>query len=200
MNNKIKILLIIVIATVGALLIYYHFDNEPKEENNINKFSTEYTLLEQDNVFTYVSIDDAIKTLSSESGIVFFCTPESIWCQNYALYLNQAAKENGITEIKYLDIKEYRQLNTIKYEKIVELLDSYIYQDDLNNKKIFMPDLSFVKNGNIVAHDNETSLVQSDVKIEDYWTNDKINEFKNKIREYVLLMNENDTEISKEVN
>ena len=188
--NRIKIPLIILFAIVGALLIYNHFDNKPKDHESINKFSSEYTLVDEQNIYKYISIDEAINIISSGTGIVFFCAPESEWCQKYALYLNACLKENGITEINYLNIKDYRELNSIKYERLVELLDNYIYKDDMNNKKIFMPDLTFVKEGHIVAHDNETSLIQSDVDVEDYWTLEKINEFSNKINNYVELMNE----------
>ena len=190
MKNKIKILSIIAIAVIGALMIYNHFDKKPVIDKSINKFSSEYTLVEQNNIYKYITIDEAIDILSNKTGIVFFCTPESQWCQNYAVYLNEALKEAKVNEINYLNIKDYRELNTVKYEKLVELLSNYIYQDDIGNKKIFMPDLTFVKDGVIIAHDNETSLVQSDVKVEDYWDNNSIKEFKEKIKENVIKMNE----------
>ena len=189
MSNKIKILIIIAIAIIGALLIFNHFDKKEVPSKSINQFKEEYNLVDENNIFNYITIDEAINTLEKGTGVVLFCTPESKWCQNYVYYINDTLKESGIKEIKYLDIKDYRQLNTIKYEKLVELLDNYIYQDDVGNKKIFMPDLTFVKDGVIIAHDNETSLVQSDTKIEDYWTQEKIKDFKNKLKEYVILMN-----------
>ena len=51
-----------------------------------------------------------------------------------------------------------------------------------------MPDLTVVKDGVIVAHDDETALVESDQKADSYWTQDKINEFRFKITEYVNLL------------
>ena len=53
-----------------------------------------------------------------------------------------------------------------------------------------MPDLSFVKDGEIIAHDNETSLVASDIIDSDYWNQIKIDEFKNKLINAVNLINE----------
>ena len=191
MRNKIKIPLIFVIGLVGSLLIYYHFDKKPVINKSINRFSSEYTLVESDNKYKYISIDEAINLLSSSTGVLFLCTPESMWCQNYAVYLNDALKDTNINEINYLNITEYRALNTIKYEKLVDLLSNYIYQDDMSNKKIFMPDLTFVKDGIILAHDNETSLVQSDTKVEDYWNDKTIETFKNKIKEYANTLEDN---------
>ena len=78
----------------------------------------------------------------------------------------------------------------MKYQKILSLLDQYIYKDDTSNGKIYMPDLTVVKDGVIVAHNNDTSLIASDQKGEDYWTEEKQNEFKNLIQDFVLLINE----------
>ena len=192
--KKLKILFIIGFAVIGALLIYNHFEKIEEEEVVVNKFASEYTLVGEDNLFVYKSIDNIIDILSNGTGVVFMCTPTSEWCQYYAFYLENALKTKDIKEINYLDVTEYRALNTVKYQKIVELLDSYLYVDDLNNKKIYMPDLTFVKNGNIIAHNNETSLVSSETKTDDYWTQSKLNEFNNKMKEYVELLNKEEIE------
>ena len=188
--NKVKILIIILIAVLGAYLIYNHFDKIRSEEQVIDKFASEYTLVDNDNVFEYKYIDDIIETISNGTGIVFLCTPESSWCQKYAYYLNNALKKYGVTKASYLNIKSYREINTTKYRKLVELLEDYEYKDDLNNSKIVTPDLTFVKNGKILAHDNETSLITSDNKPEEYWNQNKINDFEYKIKSFIDLMNQ----------
>ena len=116
------------------------------------------------------------------------CTPESDWCQRYALYLNNTLKPLIDYKVNYFNIKNIRQMNTTKYRRILEILDDYLYKDDLNQSKITMPDLTFIKNGVIIAHDNETSIVTSDNKPEEYWTQDKIFEFENKIRNNLELL------------
>ena len=188
--NKIKIVLIIFIAILGAYLIYDHFDKIRKEEVDIDKFASEYTLVDNDNIFEYKYIDDIIETISNGTGIVFLCTPESAWCQRYALYLNDSLKKYGIEKVSYMNIKAYREINTTKYRKLVELLKDYEYKDDLNNSRIVTPDLTFVKNGIIIAHDNETSLVASDIEDKSYWTEEKVRDFKNKISQYADMLNE----------
>ena len=189
--NKVKITIIILLAVLGAYLIYNHFDKIREKEVQIDKFASEYTLLDNDNIFEYSSIDEVIDVLSNETGIIFLCTPESEWCQRYALYLNNSLKKLNIDKVYYLNIKSYRQLNTTKYQRLVELLQDYVYKDDLNETKIVLPDLTFVQNGVIVAHDNETSLITSDNVPEEYWNQNKINEFDLKIQNYVDLMNQN---------
>ena len=179
--KKIQLLLIIALAVGGALLIYNHFDKKEEQEIVVNKFASEYTLVDEDNVFEYKSIDEVLNILESGSGIVFLCTPESQWCQHYALYLNEVLKENKIEKCYYLNIMDDRNLNTIKYQKVLTILEPYIYKDDMGAAKIYMPDLTFVKNGVIIGHDNNTSLVASDAEASSYWTHEKIYEFKLKI-------------------
>ena len=186
--KKIKISAIIIIAIAGCYLIYNHFDKINKNTPVINKFGTEYNLVETPEQFKYSTIDEIINILSSGTGIVFFCTPDSEWCQHYAYYLDKSI-ENDI-EINYLNIKDYRQVNSIKYQRLIELLDNYLIQDDSNNKKIYMPDLTFVNNGTIVAHNNDTSLVSSEITIDEYWNNNKIKEFKEEMINNVKKMKE----------
>ena len=118
--NKVKITIIILLAVLGAYLIYNHFDKIREKEVQIDKFASEYTLLDNDNIFEYSSIDEVIDVLSNETGIIFLCTPESEWCQRYALYLNNSLKKLNIDKVYYLNIKSYRQLNTTKYQRLVD--------------------------------------------------------------------------------
>lgn len=185
MKKKISILLIIIIAVVGTILIYKRFDKKEIDKKSVTKFSDEYTLVDKDNVFVYSNIDEIVNLLENGTGIIFLAFPECPWCQNYARYLNEVAKENNIKEIYYLNIKHDRQINSNKYTKLVKLLGNYLYADDSGVAKVYAPDLTFVKNGKIIAHDNETSITTSNMKIEDYWTEEKILEFKNKITNYI---------------
>lgn len=186
---KVKIILITIFAIVGALLIYRHFEKIRENEEEIDLFAKEYTYVGENNIFEYTNIDEVLSILSEKTGVIFLCTPDSDWCQYYAKYLNETLTDAGIKKINYLNIKDERDMNTAKYQRLLEKLENYVYKDDSNNTMIFMPDLTFVKNGVIVAHDNDTSLIASDVIASEYYNQNKINEFKNKMYEYVGLMN-----------
>ena len=187
---KVKIILITIFAIVGALLIYKHFEKIRDYEEKVDMFSSEYSLVGEDNIFSYSSIDEILSILSEKTGVIFLCTPDSDWCQYYSKYLNETLKDAGIEKIYYLNIKDERDMNTAKYQKLLEKLENYVYKDDSNNTMIFMPDLTFVRNGVIVAHDNDTSLIASDVIASEYYTQAKINDFKNRMYEYVNKMNQ----------
>ena len=113
--QKIKIILITLIAVVGAFLIYHHFDNIKKNEVVVDRFSSEYNLVSENNIFKYSTIDEVLDILQEKTGIVFFCTNESDWCNHYAANLNDALMSAGVSEVYYYDIMKDRQLNTLKY-------------------------------------------------------------------------------------
>lgn len=137
-----------------------------------------------DNIFVYKTEDEIINILESGSGIVYLGFPECPWCQTYTVYLNEVAKENGIEKIYYLNIKEMRSNNTENYQKIVKLLDSILEKDENGNKKVYVPQVVFVKKGEIMAGDNETSMISNGTP-SDYWNSDKIANFKQKISGYI---------------
>ncbi len=197
--KKIKISLILVIAIVGAFLIYKKFEHINYEQKEIDKFVSEYTLLEENHVFKIINIDEAINVLNNKTGIIFFCNPGSDWCQYYAKILDDIAVENDIEKIYYTDIKEDRNINSNNYRKIVTIMQEHLDSDDTGNKRLNMPNLTFVKDGNIIANDNRTSLVSSDTTPQEYWTRENILIFKNNIIESILLLEDNKSSRSDDV-
>lgn len=183
MKKRFLIIGIVIIAVIGAFLIYkYTIPDTTK--TTTKKFNSEYTLLDSDNVFVYKSLDEIINVLKGGTGIVFLGFPECPWCQQYVVYLNELAKENNVKEIYYYNIKNDRKDNTDKYKKVVALLDEYLPYDDAGNKRVYVPNVTFVKNGVILANDNETSLINDGSAPTDYWTKENISIFKTKMNEY----------------
>ena len=182
--KKIKILLIIGIAVIGAYLIHNKFKHINSEQKEIDKFVSEYSLITENHGFEIINAAEAVNILNNKTGIIFFCNPGSDWCQHYAKVLDDIASENDIKKIYYVDIKNDRNINSNNYRKIVLKLQDYLDSDDTGNKRLNMPNLTFVKDG-------RTSLVSSDTTPEEYWTRENILTFKNNIIESILLL-END--------
>ena len=103
----------------------------------------------------------------------------------HSLSFEDKMENNYQDKVYYLDITRERSLDSIKYQKLLEYLDSFLYKDDEQRSKINMPDLTFIKDGIAINHDNDTSLIPSDVNENDYWNHNQINDFKNKIRNYI---------------
>lgn len=187
MKKKGIIIGITILAIMGAILIY---EFVPREESVSNKkFNEEYTLLDKDNVYVYKSINEIINVLSNGTGIVYLGFPECPWCQRYVVYLNILAKEYNVKEIYYYNIKNARSNNTKEYQKIVEILKDLLPYDDNGNKKVFVPTVVFVKNGKVIALDDETSTISDGTTPDEYWNQERINLFNSKMDSYFKTYN-----------
>lgn len=185
MKKKSSIMLIIIMAILGAYLIYNHF-NKNGDINNTNKnFNEEFSLVDKDNIFEYINIDTVLDTFDT-SGIIFMAFKENTWSNYYAKYLNEVAKDNNIDKIMYYDIKKDRQSNNIKYKKLINILSKYLPINDEGNLYISVPYLVFIKDGKILHTDNETAIQYNNITPKQYWNNDNINNFKDKINEYII--------------
>ncbi len=187
--KKFKIICIIIFAIIGALIIYNHFDTEEFKSSIPNKISNDYNLTNEVVVYENTNIDEVINIISNKYGIVFMCTPETEWCQKYAEILNDVAIKKDIDKVYYLNIKNERSMNTNKYQKLVNVLSEILLTDDTGNKRIYMPEVVFVRDGKIIAHDNETSFITNDETVEDYWTQENVLKLEEKLSNYIDLLN-----------
>ena len=182
MDKKIKYIALGVLVIVLCLLACF-FIKKDKFSDNI-KFSKEYTSISEDNIFVYRSKEEIINILEHGTGIVYLGFPECPWCEAYVVLLNEIAKNEGIEKIYYYNIKEDRDDNTKFYQKVVSILNDYLDYDEEGKRRIFVPNITFVKKGKIIFNDNETSLI-SDKAPSEYWTEEKKNLFNEKLRKNI---------------
>lgn len=178
--------LIFVVGGVACYLLFVD-DGVPNVDETTKdnyKFSVEYTKVPMDNVFVYKTEEEIINFLETGTGIVYLGFPECPWCQSYVVYLNEVAKDSGIEKIYYLNVKDIRTNNTPNYQKIVSLLSDILPDDENGNKKVYVPQVVFVKKGNVVAGDNETSMISDGTPLE-YWTSENIANLKQKLVGYI---------------
>lgn len=178
--------LIFVVGGVACYLLFVD-DGVPNVDETTKdnyKFSVEYTRVPMDNVFVYKTEEEIINFLETGTGIVYLGFPECPWCQSYVVYLNEVAKDSGIEKIYYLNVKDIRTNNTENYQKIVSLLSDILPNDENGNKKVYVPQVVFVKKGNVVAGDNETSMISDGTPLE-YWTSENIANLKQKLVGYI---------------
>ena len=157
-----------------------------KEETDGEKFIKEYPKVSEYNVFVYRNIDEIIKILENGTGIVYLGFPECPWCQAYVPMLNEVADIEGLEKIYYYNIYNDRKENTEKYQKIVSILSDYLQYDDEGNKRIYVPAIIAISEGEIVGFDDETSYdTLGTDSPEEYWTEDRIKKLKTKLTEMV---------------
>ena len=115
--------------------------------------------------------------------------PENAWSGYYANILNEAAKDSGIKEILYYDFYEDRENKNGTYQSIVLNLSNYLITLDDGTEDIYAPTLVIVKNGKIIAFDNETAFTKGNITPDIYWdeyqTGIKYNNFKTMFQEYL---------------
>jgi len=189
--TKITLGILSILLIIGApIIIFEKFNHEEKTLTDAKKFAKEYKISDENNLFTYSSANEIIKTLETGTGVIFLGYPECKWCQAYASILNEVAKEEGIEKIYYYNIKEDRNKNTKDYEKITSLLSNYLLHDDEEKYKIFVPDVTIVKNGNIIGHNNESALItKQDGTPEEYWKEERKASLKDTLRSYFEEIN-----------
>ena len=190
-NKGIIITMGIVIIILIGVIIFLLLNNNQNESSettssDASKVAEEYTLVDKDNVFEYRNIDQIIKTLESGTGVVYLGFPECQWCQQYVVYLNEVAKDRGISTIYYYNIRQDRTDNTEGYQRIVNLLKDYLEEDEEGNPRIYVPAVILVRNGDIIGFDDETAYDTEGFDTpSEYWTEDKVDALKDRLNSYI---------------
>ena len=176
------IAIIVIIAVIAGVYFIFNKNNKTSEKTDAIKFSEEYTEVDKDNVYVFRNIDEIINILENGTGIVLLGFPECPWCQRYAKYLNEVAKDLGIDKIYYYNIREDRKNNTEEYQKIVSILEDYLQYDEEGNKRIYVPSVITMKKGEIVGFDDETAWDTKGFSTPDeYWDSDEVKDLKDKL-------------------
>ena len=182
-KNIILFVTILIASTLASFYIYEYFDKEVKFKTNL---STTYTKLPKENVFKVININEAINLVKKGNGALFIGYKECIWCQQYVKVIDDIAKKNSLPKVYYLDIRKDRKNNSKKYQELVNLLKDRLKNDDLGNKRIFVPFLVIAKDGKILETDDETSDLSKDkVNPLTYWTDEKINLLNEKLKTHI---------------
>ena len=129
--------------------------------------------ISEDNVVKYSNSDEIKKVVKSGTGIIYLGYPGCPWCRNAVPVLLHAAEDAGVDVIYYIDMLNERDKyvvedgelvldveGTEQYQELLEIfdeyLDDYIIEDDdeeydTGEKRIYVPMVFFVKDGEIVG-------------------------------------------------
>lgn len=175
----LKVASVIVLLFVVWLVWKRVVNKESKVPDNV-RFSKDYTQVSEDNIYKFASKGEVLAAFEAEKAVVFFGFPECKWCQAYVKYLNDIAKEYGVNQILYYNIKYDRNKNTEFYKKIQEIAKDYLLQDEEGNPRVYVPDVYFIKDGKIVGHNNDTSTI-SKMELEEYYTKENTEALQDKL-------------------
>ena len=178
----IYIILTIIIMVLFVVIGTHDFN--PNIETEGEQFNQVFTNVEKDNVFIFGDVTDVNSIINgkSEDAIVLFGFKNNEWTSYYAEYINDVAIELGIKKVIYYDFELDRKEKNGTYETIVNSLDVYVTFNDYNTSDIYAPTLVVVKDGEVIAFINETSLRNGRVTPDIYWDQYKVEEFKGTLR------------------
>lgn len=194
MNKRMILISILMVILIGlGSILLWNKNNETKKEPNEStysadqkKFASEYNNVTEDNVFVYKNVDEIIKIMEHGTGVVYLGYPECPWCQAYVPYLNEVAKEIGIEKIYYCNTKKVKEENMDKYRKLISLLDGHLQYNDEGEQWIYVPNVSFHIEGEIVGNDYETSKDTHNLKDpKEYWTEEEVKDLKDRLTDYM---------------
>lgn len=170
-------------------------DYKVEEPKDNELFSAEYQEIDDNNIFTYTNASKVYSTLKNGSGIIFFGFKSNIWAGYYANILNDTAMSLGVEEIYYYDFYEDRKNHNGTYESIVELLNEYIIVLDDGTKNLYSPSIVIVKDGEIIAFNDDTAFMSGKDNPEEYWDENQVAlekiELASLINEYLNVTEEN---------
>lgn len=202
MKKKNIIILILILLIAFIVSVYWLFNtydklslgerNAPSEIvlSDAEKFQAEYPGVSPDNVFVYKSASEIIDILKTGTGLVYLGFPECPWCQKYSIYLDEVAREQNLEKIYYYNVRQIRSDNAPEYQEMVALLQEFLDKDADGNPRIFVPDLTAVKDGEIIAHDNSTSLNSSaDGTPAEWWTEERVLNIKEAFKSMIEPVN-----------
>lgn len=167
--------------------------------------------IDKDNIMKYSTIEEIIDIIEEGTGVIYLGYPQCPWCRNAVPALLEAADSTSLEEIYYLDMYDVRDRLAVsddgeiiievqgneKYKELLKVLDSviddYIIKDkdgnDVNTgeKRIYVPIVIFVKNGEIISTHANTVSSQVDpyVNLTSEESSELINIYKEKIMEVV---------------
>lgn len=204
-DNKKRIIKDVIMILAGLIMlgafIYLGQKEQPKAkvDSDAVKFAKEYKEVAKDNVFVYKTAEEIISILKGGTGVVYMGFPECKWCQAYVVTLNEVAKEVGLEKIYYLNILEDRKNNTKDYQEIVSIIGDSLQKDEEGKARVYVPDVSIIKEGKMIGHDYETSLDTNGKKEpSEYWNEENTKALKNKLKDLMgQVLSESCTDCNK---
>lgn len=135
-----------------------------KEYEALNE-STVKMSIDINNPIKYLNFDEVIERLTTGTSVIYFGFPNCPWCRNMIPVLFDVANNNNIDTIYYFNPSSIRDTTNTQYQKLLEILNDYLIVDNNGEKKLYVPDVYFIKDGKIVGNHLSTVKSQTDPHI-----------------------------------
>ncbi len=128
---------------------------DPCEEETIAANMQEYTGLQGEHVFVQIEYRDLLSMIEEkETAVIYLGRPTCPWCQEAVPILNAVAKEYD-SSVYYVNTRsDYSQstAGTEDRNALVEFMEAVLDENEEGEKTLYIPDVLFLKEGQIVAN------------------------------------------------
>lgn len=177
-SQKLTAILVIIVVFAGLISMAWIINNrnnktQPSsaQQTDASRFAAEYKDVSSSNPFVYATEQQALELFNSGTGVIYLGFPECPWCQSLVGLINQAAQQESVEKVYYLNIRQARTDKTATYDQLVSKLSPYLDKDEAGQPRIYVPDVSFVKNGKIIERFEMEKAPESESKTADsFWT------------------------------
>lgn len=153
-------LFIVVIIMLSVSVIFVAYDNETRPEP-VDKFRSEYQqVTDEEHVFEYVSANQILYMIENKkTALIVLGFKECPWCQALMPVLNEAAKNEEVEKVYYLDIKTMRDDTTnSEHKKYLMLKEAFSEAVDESKDRLNAPTVIFLKDGELVDYHIDTVI------------------------------------------
>ena len=137
----------------------YEALNDDLKEDGTNEYT--FLSIDEKNKIVYLAYEELTDFIKSKTGLLYFGRPGCPWCRLLLPDLLKYAQEDNI-DIYYYDIEKDRDENNDNYKNILSMLGEYLPTDvvtqdeddpdfDPGLKRVVLPQLFFIKNGEVKA-------------------------------------------------
>ncbi len=160
-----------IVSILSCLVLLFIVTGCNNNSEDALKFKKEYEALNESSVpmsvseknpIKYVDFSELEKTLTSGTGVIYFGFPGCPWCRNIIPVLFEVAEENNVNTIYYANPREIKNNNMENYEKLKNMLNEYLEENEEGEKTLYVPDVYFVRDGKIVGHHLSSVSSQND--------------------------------------
>ncbi|MBB1564150.1 hypothetical protein HG434_002725 [Candidatus Saccharibacteria bacterium] len=178
-HNQCMLLVAVVVGIIAIVICGWHIWSRSQapaspQPSDAARFKAAYSRVANDNRFIFASADEVLEKFESGSGLIFLGFQQCPWCQQLAPLVDDAAKAEGLDKIYYLDIRHARETNDATYKKLVEKLKPHLRTDENGQPRVYVPDVTALKDGRVVGHFLQETTVDGEKATADtYWTKER---------------------------
>lgn len=180
----------IIVAVICGWYIWSRPQTPPSPQpSDAARFKAAYSRVADDNRFVFASAGEVLEKFESGSGLVFLGFQQCPWCQQLAPIVDEATKAEGLDKIYYLDIRHARETNDDTYKKLVEKLKPHLRTDENGQPRVYVPDVTALKDGHIVGHFLQETTADGEKATPDtYWTEERRARAVEQLRQMIRAM------------